>query len=342
MIQRRNVVGVIGAVALSSAFFFPLTSSAAPAPSDEAVPVKGTRSQPVRIIVPFPAGGPLDVAARAIAEAAAPELGVVIVENRPGAGGAVGMNHAKRGRGDGRTIVVGAVATHAINPHLFKNLSYDPLKDFKPVTLIADVPNVLVVTPAFAEKHGVRNVRDLVAYAKAHPGELNAATGGNGSGGHMSLELLRLKTGASMVHVPYAGAAAARLSVLSGQTDLIFDNLASAVASIDAGDLVPLAVTTKSRSPMLPDVPTLAEAGVPGFDISTWFGLFVPASTPDATVEALNREFTAVLRSEALKKRLEKLGAMVSPDSSVQFGKLIRSEYDRYGELVRLSGARVD
>ena len=240
----------------------------------------GTGSNPIRIVVPYPPGGPLDVSARAIAEAVQKSLGNVIVDNRPGAGGNRGVSYLAKQPGDGMTLCVGAVATHAINPNLFKNLPYDPVKDFRPVTLIAHVPNVLVVTPEFEKRTGIKSVADLIAYCKKNPDKLNYASGGNGSGGHMAGELLKAKAGIRMVHIPYAGAAAAQLSVLAGQTDLIFDNLASATANIKSGKLIPLAVTTTTRAAALPNVPTMAEAGVPGFDISTWYGLFVPASTP--------------------------------------------------------------
>ena len=249
MIQRRTFVGAIGAVALSSAFYFPVTSLAA-------MP-KGEGTNPIRIVVPYPPGGPLDVSARTISEAVTATLGNVIVDNRPGAGGGVGMGYVKRQPGDGYTLVVGAVATHAINPHLYKKLPYDAKKDFKPVTLIAHVPNVLVITPDFQKKTGIKSVKDLVAYAKANPGKLNYASGGNGSAGHMAGEWLKNSEKIDMVHVPFAGAAAARLSVLAGQTDLIFDNLASCTANIQAGKLIPLAVTTKVRTPALPDVPMM-------------------------------------------------------------------------------------
>lgn len=244
MIQRRTLIGAIGAVALSSASYFPMTACAA-------MP-RGEGSDPIRIVVPYPPGGPLDVSARTIAEAVVDTLGNVIVDNRPGAGGGVGMGYVKRRPGDGRTLVVGAVATHAINPHLYKRLPYDAKKDFKAVTLIAHVPNVLVVTPEFSQKTGVKTVQNLVEYAKKNPGKLNYASGGNGSAGHMAGEWLKQIKDIDMVHVPFAGAAAAQLSVLAGQTDLIFDNLASATANIRAGKLLPLAVTTNVRAKALP------------------------------------------------------------------------------------------
>ena len=334
MIQRRTFVGAIGAVALSSAFYFPVTSLAA-------MP-KGEGTNPIRIVVPYPPGGPLDVSARTISEAVTATLGNVIVDNRPGAGGGVGMGYVKRQPGDGYTLVVGAVATHAINPHLYKKLPYDAKKDFKPVTLIAHVPNVLVITPDFQKKTGIKSVKDLVVYAKANPGKLNYASGGNGSAGHMAGEWLKNSEKIDMVHVPFAGAAAARLSVLAGQTDLIFDNLASCTANIQAGKLIPLAVTTKVRTPALPDVPTMEEAGIANFDISTWYGLFVPAATPDDVVNGLNKAIVDALNSPAVKERLAKLGGMASPTTPAEFGKLVDAESAKYAKLVKLSGAKVD
>lgn len=334
MIQRRTFVGAIGAVALSSAFYFPVTSLAA-------MP-KGEGTNPIRIVVPYPPGGPLDVSARTISEAVTATLGNVIVDNRPGAGGGVGMGYVKRQPGDGYTLVVGAVATHAINPHLYKKLPYDAKKDFKPVTLIAHVPNVLVITPDFQKKTGIKSVKDLVAYAKANPGKLNYASGGNGSAGHMAGEWLKNSEKIDMVHVPFAGAAAARLSVLAGQTDLIFDNLASCTANIQAGKLIPLAVTTKVRTPALPDVPTMEEAGIANFDISTWYGLFVPAATPDDVVNGLNKAIVEALNSPAVRERLAKLGGMASPTTPAEFGKLVDAESAKYAKLVKLSGAKVD
>ena len=302
----------------------------------------GTGSKPIKITVPYPPGGPLDVSARAIAEAVSGELGNVIVENRPGAGGNRGVTYLAMQKPDGMNRCVGAVATHAINPNLFKKLPYDPIKDFQPITLISLVPNVLVVTPAFIERTGIKSVKDLVAYCKKNPGQLNYASGGNGSGGHMAGELLKKRAGISMVHIPYAGAAAAKQSVLAGQTDLIFDNLASATANIKAGTLVPLAVTTKERTKALPDVPTVEESGVRDFDISTWYGLFVPAKTPAPIVKKLNVTIVKALNSDALKQRLARLGGEARPCSPQQFSAFIKSELAKYAEIVKASGAKVD
>lgn len=332
--QRRTMLGAIGAVALTSATYFPITSQAAA--------LKGEGGNPIRIVVPYPPGGPLDVSARAIADAVQSVLGTVVVENRPGAGGNIGMSYVSHARPDGHTLVMGAVATLGINPSLYKKLPYDPEKGFKPVTMVATATNVLVITPAFSEKTGIKSVTDLIAYAKKNPGKLNYASGGNGSAGHMAGELLKNKAGIDMVHIPFAGAAPALLSVISGQTDLIFDNLASASANIKAGKLIALAVTSKERTPLLPDAPTMIESGVPDFDIYTWFGLLVPGATSDENVKTLNAAITAALKDPAMDKKFRAFGALPAPDTPAEFKALIDEEAAKYKVLVKLAGARVD
>ncbi len=330
LINRRALI--VGAASLCAALSIPSIALAQ----------TGTGNKPIRIIVPYSPGGPLDVSARAIAESVKNDLGNVIVENKPGAGGNIGVSYLAQQKPDGMTLCVGAVATHAINPNLFKKLPYDPIKDFRPVTLIAHVPNVLVITPAFRDKTGVKSVADLIAYCKKNPGKLNYASGGNGSGGHMAGELLKTLAKIDMVHIPFKGAAAAQLSVLAGQTDLIFDNLASANANILAGKLIPLAVTTPTRAKALPDVPTMIECGVNDFNISTWYGLFVPAKTPDAILNRLNTSITKALRSDELKRRISKLGGEASPCTPDEFSALIKSELKKYKHVVEVSGAHVD
>lgn len=329
MISRRALTSAIGVVALLSASYFPMTSACA-------------ATGETAIIVPYPPGGPLDVSARALADAVKDKLGTTIVENRPGAGGNVGMSTAKRRDGDGKTLVMGAVATLAINPHLYPTLPYDPKKDFKSVTLVATAPNVVVITPAFAEKNNIKNLQDLVAYAKANPGKLNFASGGNGSAGHLAAALLQKRCGIEMTHIPFNGAAQGLLSVLAGQTDLIIDNLASAAGTIRGGKLIALAVTTKARTPLMPEIPTVEESGIPDFDIYTWFGLQVPASTPDDVVQKLHDAFAPALATEEMKKRFEGFGATPAPMTPAEFDKLIADEYAKYDELVEISGAKVD
>jgi tripartite-type tricarboxylate transporter receptor subunit TctC len=299
-------------------------------------------SKPIRLVVPYPPGGPLDTAARALAERAKDGLGTIIVENRPGAGGNIGVDHVAKSAPDGYSLVVGAVATHAVNPWLFSKLPYDPIKDFAPITLVAHVPNVLVMTPQRAQQLNVRSARDLIDYARANPGRLNYASGGNGSAGHMAGELMKSQARLSAVHIPYAGAAPAQLGLLAGQTDFMFDNLASATAQIKAGRLLALAITTAERAAALPDVPTMSESGLPGFDVSTWFGIFAPAATPAPIVAQLNQAFTAALRSPEMRERLARMGAEPAPMSPQEFAQLIARELAKYEKVVRFSGARVD
>ncbi len=299
-------------------------------------------TKPIRLIVPYPAGGPLDTAARALGERLKESLGTVVVENRPGAGGNLGVDQVAKSSPDGYTLVIGAVATHAVNPWLFSKLPYDPIRDFVPITLIAHVPNVLVMTPERAAQLKITSARDLFDYLRRNPGQLNYASGGNGSAGHMAGELLKSQARVSAVHIPYAGAAPAQLGLLAGQTDFMFDNLASATAQIKAGKLKALAVTTPQRAPSMPDVPTMNESGLAGFDVSTWFGVFAPAGTPPAVVARLNETMTSALRTPEMRERLARMGAEPAPMSSAQFAELVRRELAKYEKVVKFSGARVD
>ncbi len=302
-------------------------------------------ARPIRLIVPFPPGGPLDIAARALAERLKGDLGVVVVENRPGAGGNIGVEYVARQPADGHTLVIGAVATHAINPWLFARLPFDPVRDFAPITLIAHVPNVLVMTPDNGRKLGIGSLADLLAFARKHPGRLNFASGGNGSAGHLAGELLKSMARVSMVHIPYIGAAPAQLGLLAGQTDLMFDNLASAAPQIRAGRLQAFAVTTRNRAAAFPELPTIAEAGgreLAGFDISTWFGVLAPAGTPPAVIDRLNAALRSALDSPEMRERLARMGAEPAPTAPAEFAALIRSELAKYERVVKFSGARVD
>jgi tripartite-type tricarboxylate transporter receptor subunit TctC len=310
-----------------------------------AQPAAAYPSKPVRLIVPYPPGGPLDTAARALAERLRDSLGTVVVENRPGAGGNVGVDYVARQPADGYTLAIGAVATHAINPWLFARLPYDPIRDFAPITLIAHVPNVLVMPPETATRHGIGSLRDLIDYARRHPGRLNYASGGNGSAGHMAGELLKSMARVSIVHIPYAGAAPAQLGLFAGQTDLMFDNLASAAAQIRAGRLRAFAVTGARRADALPDVPTVAEAGGPalaGFEVSTWFGVFAPAGTPPEIVQRLNDTMRAALATPEMRERLGRMAAEPAPTAPAEFAAFVRAELAKYERVVKFSGARVD
>jgi tripartite-type tricarboxylate transporter receptor subunit TctC len=302
--------------------------------------------RPIRLIVPYPPGGPLDIAARALADKVKDSLGLVVVENRPGAGGNVGADAVAKAAADGTTIVMGAVATHAINPWLYGRMPYDALRDFTPITLVAQVPNVLVMNAEAAQRLGIASVRDLVAYAKVNPARLNYGSGGNGSAGHLAGEMFKSQAGLFMVHIPYAGEPPAQLALLSGQVDLNFDNLAAASANIRSGKLRALAVTTAKRSSAMPDVPTIAESaadlGLGQFDIHTWFGLFGPARLPADATARLNRAFVDALNSAEIRARLATLMAEPAPTTAEAFAQFVRSENAKYERIVKATGAKAD
>jgi tripartite-type tricarboxylate transporter receptor subunit TctC len=303
-------------------------------------------AKPIRFVVPYPPGGPLDAIARALAEQVKPTLGTVVVENKPGAGGNIGADLVAKSAPDGYAIVMGAVATHAINPTLFPKIPYDPIRDFAPVTLVANVPNVLILNADLAKREKIETLADLVAYAKRNPGKLNMASGGNGSAGHLAGELFKAQAGVFALHIPYAGAAPAQLGLLAGQTDFMFDNLASATPRIREGKVKALAVTTLSRAASFPDIPTMAQAGdklgLKDFEVSTWFGIFAPAKTPAPIVTRLNSEFVAALKSDAVRNRLAGMGAEPAPGTPGALGALVASELKKYAEVIKRSGARVD
>ncbi|WP_298831428.1 tripartite tricarboxylate transporter substrate binding protein [uncultured Piscinibacter sp.] len=309
-----------------------------------AAPAFAQGAKPIRMIVPYPPGGPLDIVARALAHQVRDSLGTVVVENKPGAGGNLGADAAAKAAPDGTTILMGAVATHAINPWLYAKIPYDPMRDFTPITGVAQVPNVLVMNPEAADRFGVKSVADLVSAAKKNPGRLNYGSGGNGSAGHLAGEMFKAQAGVFMVHIPYAGGNPAQLALLSGQVDLNFDNLASASANIKAGKLRALAVTTAKRSPAVPELPTIAEGGgtLANFDIHTWFGLFGPANLSAEVTQRLNKAFVEALGSPELKSRLATLLAEPMPTTPEQFGAFVKSELAKYEGVVRRSGARVD
>ena len=304
------------------------------------------QSRPLRLVVPYPPGGPLDIVARALAEKVKDSVGVVVVENRAGAGGNLGADAVAKAAPDGTTIVMGAVATHAINPWLFAKMPYDPIRDFTPITGVARVPNVLVMTPETAARLKIASVADLVAFAKKHPGQLNYGSGGNGSAGHLAGEMFKAQAGVFMVHIPYAGGSPAQLALLAGQLDLNFDNLATASANIKAGKLKALAMTTAHRSTAMPEVPTIAESGaklgLARFDIDTWFGLFGPAHLTPETTARLNKAFVDALASSELKSRLAGLYAEPMAMSPERFGSFVKAELAKYEPLVKSSGAKVE
>ena len=298
----------------------------------------------VRIVVPFAPGGTTDILARALA----PELGRVfgqtfIVDNKPGAGGNLGAAEVAKSAPDGYTLLMGTVGTHGINQSLYPKLPFDPIKDFAPVTLVAGVPNVLVMNPAKAEALKIATVPDLIRYAKANPGKLNMASSGNGTSIHLSGELFKTMTGTFMVHFPYRGSGPALLDLIGGTMDLMFDNLPSAMPQIRAGKLKAIAVTSSQRSAAMPDLPTIAEAAkLPGFDASSWFGLLAPAGTSPDIVNRLQQETARALSTPALKERLLAQGAIPSGMTPSQFAAYIAAETAKWSKVVKASGAKVD
>jgi len=296
-------------------------------------------SRPIRFVVPFPPGGSLDVSARAVADRMTVLLGqTVVVENRPGAGGNVGVDLVAKSAPDGHTIVMGALSTHAVNPHLYAKMPFEPLRDTVAITQVGDVPNILVVGPSVKAD----TVADLVRLIKANPKGFNYGSGGNGSGGHLAGALFADRIGVPIEHIPYQGGAPQLNALLSGETQFTFDNLANAFPQIEAGKLRPLAVTTPRRSAQVPNVPTMGEAGIAGFDISTWFGIFAPAGTPADIVQKLATASIAALKDPATVERLAKLAVVPVGNTPAEFTAFVRAEHAKYREIVRLSGARVD
>ncbi len=296
-------------------------------------------SRPIRFVVPFPPGGSLDVSARAVADKMTVLLGqTVVVENRPGAGGNVGVDLVAKSAPDGHTIVMGALSTHAVNPHLYAKMPFEPLRDTVAITQVGDVPNILVVGPSVKAD----TVADLVRLIKANPKGFNYGSGGNGSGGHLAGALFADRIGVPIEHIPYQGGAPQLNALLSGETQFTFDNLANAFPQIEAGKLRPLAVTTPKRNSQVPNVPTMGEAGIQGFDISTWFGIFAPAGTPADIVQKLATASIAALKDPATVERLAKLAVVPVGNTPAEFTAFVRAEHEKYREIVRLSGARID
>lgn len=322
--HRRQLLGLIAGMAWAG------VTSAQPAPA-----------KPIRLIVPYAAGGPLDVTARVLAERVRESLGTVIVENRPGAGGNLGMDLVAKSAPDGLTLGMAAVATQAINPWLFARMPFDAAHDFAPITQVVRVPNVLVMNTQTAERLGIRTLNDLIRHAKAHPGQLNYGSGGNGSAGHLAGELFKQEAGIFAVHIPYNGGNPAQLALLSGQVDFNIDNLATAAPNIASGKLRALGVTTTRRAPSLPEVPALHES-LHGFEVDTWWGLVAAAGTPTELVQRLNQAFTQALLDPVTRQRFALLQAEPAPSSAQAFAQFMANERAKYERVVRASGARVD
>ena len=326
--RRRFTLGAIASAAMLGSGLI-----ASPAAMAQTFPTK-----PVTIVVPFAAGGTTDILARIIGQALTTELGQsVIVDNRAGAGGNIGASLAAKAPADGYTLFMGTVGTHAINASLYKKMPFDPVKDFAPLTRVANVPNLLVANPA----QPFKTVPELIAYAKANPGKLNFGSSGSGSSIHLSGELFKSLAKVDMVHVPYKGSAPAVTDLLGNQIGIMFDNMPSAIQHVRSGKLRPIAVTTAKRSPELPDVPTVAEAGVPGYEATSWFGLWTQAKTPAAVQQRLYTAIAKVLKDPAVVKKINDQGGDVVIDTPAEFLTYIKAESAKWSKVVKDSGAQV-
>jgi tripartite-type tricarboxylate transporter receptor subunit TctC len=295
--------------------------------------------RPVRLIVPFPPGGGNDIVARAVAQELGKSLGQqFVVDNRAGAGGAIGAELAARSPADGYTLFLGGVGSHVVNPSLHAKLPYDPIRDFAPVTLIASAPAVLVVHPSVQ----AASVVELTALAKANPGKLNYASNGNGSSAQLAAVLFESMAGVRMMHVPYKGVSQALVDLMSGEVQLMFGTIVAISPHIKAGRLRALAVTGKSRLALLPEVPTLAEAGLPGYEAGSWYGILAPAGTPGAIVARLNAEINQAMRQPEVRERLAAEGAETLGGTPEEFALHIKAELARMGRLMREAGIRME
>ena len=296
-------------------------------------------TRPIRIVVPFPPGGTTDILERAAAQKMTEAWKEqAVVDNRPGAGGNIGAELVAKAQADGYTMLMGTVGTHSINASLYAKMPYDHVRDFAPVILVAAVPNVLVVHPSVP----VQSVGELIAYAKANPGKLNFASSGSGTSIHLAGELFKVMAGVTMTHVPYKGSAPAIADLVGGQVQLMFDNLPSALPQIKAGRLRALGVTSAQRASALPDVPTIAESGLPGYEASSWFGLLAPAGTPPDVVAKVNGEVARWLASPEAKEKLLSQGANAAGGTPEAFARHIAAETEKWQRVVKASGAKVD
>jgi tripartite-type tricarboxylate transporter receptor subunit TctC len=334
MLTRRDAAGLFVASALAPGFFLGRAGFAQTSPASS--PPWPTRF--VRLIVPFVPGGATDVIARVVASRLSDGWGQqVVVENRAGGGANIGAQAVAQSDPDGYTLYIASVP-HATNRFLYASLSYDPIADFAPVTLICMQPNIMVVPNSSPAK----SVMDFVAYAKANPGKISYGSGGVGTSVHLSGELFKRMTGIEMTHIPYRGAAPALQDVMAGRLDLIFDNVTSSLPQVKGGNARGLAVTTGKRVPAMPELPTIAEAGVPGFDVSSWFAFFVPAKTPSAIIKKMNEDTVAALGNPMVKERLEQLGAAPVGSTPAELAAFLKSEMDKWGPVIREAKIRAD
>ncbi len=296
-------------------------------------------TKPIRLIVPFPPGGPADLLARMVGEKLSATFGKqVIVDNRPGAGGNIGMELGAKSAPDGYTLVLAPAGNLTVNPSLYRDVRYDVARDFAPVTVLAAVPNVLVVHPSVP----VKSVADFVKYAKAHPGELSFASPGSGSGAHLAGELLKSTAGVDMLHVPFNGIAPAVTAVLGGQVQSMFAGAPSVLQHVRAGKLVALGVAAPKHIAAAPELPTLAESGLPGFDVTSWYGIVAPAGTPNDIVTKLQNEIANALRQSDVREKLAALGAEAIGNTPLEFGAMIRTETAKWSRIVKEAHITLD
>jgi tripartite-type tricarboxylate transporter receptor subunit TctC len=295
-------------------------------------------SRPLRLIVPFAPGGAVDIIGRLMADAMSRSLGQpVVVENRPGAGAAIGAEAVARSAPDGYTLLIGTSSTHGVNSAVNPKLSYDPVKDFSPVVLLATAPWMVVVNPSLP----VHNPKELIEYAKAHPGKLNFASYGRGSSNHLATELLKARAGIDVVHVPYKGSAPALLDLVAGQVNFMLDTYSTSAPLVEAGKIRLIGVTSEKRVPYAPNVPTVAES-VPGYVTGAFFAIWLPANTPAPIVERLNREFNAALKQDAIKDRLLKLGLQPAGGTPEELGRVVVDEVRTWADLVKQQNLKFD
>ncbi|NYH98608.1 Bug family tripartite tricarboxylate transporter substrate binding protein [Cupriavidus plantarum] len=294
-------------------------------------------SKPLRLVVPFTPGGTTDILARLVAQKAGEVLGQsIVVDNRPGAGGNIGAEAVARSAPDGYTLLMGTLGTQVTNQFIYARMPYDSAKDFTPVTLVANSPNVLLINSTLK----AQTIGELIALAKREPGKINYASTSTGGSPHLSGELLNMMAGTSMQHVPYKGAAPAMTDLLAGQVNLMFDNLPSALAQIQAGKVKALAVTGVRRASVLPSVPTVRESGLPGYEVNSWFGLLVPAGTPPERVRQLQQAVDKVLAMPEVRQRIEQLGAEPGGEGSAAFAKEIGSDTEKWSRVIRTAGIK--
>ena len=300
---------------------------------------QGWPSKPIKWVVPFAPGGTTDILARTVGEKLALALGQpVIIENKPGAGGGVGAEFTAKAAPDGYTIMGGTISTHAINASLYTKLPYDPVKDFVAITLLARVPNMLVINPSI----NANSVKELIVLLKANPNKYSFASSGNGTSQHLSGELFKSMAGVDMQHIPYKGSPPALQDVMGGQVAMTFDNITTAWPLAKAGKLRALAVTTAKRSAVAPDVPTLAESGLPGFEVGSWQGVFGPAGMPPEIVKRLNAEIVKILKMPDVAEKLAGLGAESVGNTTEEFTVMVKAEVVKWADVVKKSGAKVD